>query len=88
MEGWEELLLFSLGVMEGTQRTRGFKNKLCVLESFVVGEALEQGHEGQLSLELVSPGWCSHSQLGSGTGNEVLTFPFPLVLHFHVSVTA
>lgn len=49
-EGWEELLLFSLGVMEGTQRTQGFKNKLSVLESFVVGEALWQGHEGRLSL--------------------------------------
>lgn len=38
--GREEMLLFNLGVMEGTQRTQGFKNKLCVLESFVVGEAL------------------------------------------------
>lgn len=29
---WEEMLLFNLGVMEGTQRTWGFKNKLCLLE--------------------------------------------------------
>lgn len=56
-EGWEEMLLFNLGVMEGTQRTREFKNKLCVLESFVIGEALWQSHERRLSLELVSPGW-------------------------------
>lgn len=71
--------------MKGAQRTRGFKHKLCVLESIVVGEALRQGHEG--GLESILPGWCSHSQLGSGTGNEVLTFPFPLVLRFHISVT-
>lgn len=43
--GWEEMLLFNLGVMKGAQRTRGFENKLCVLESFVVGEALWQSHE-------------------------------------------
>lgn len=78
--GREEMLLFNLGVMEGTQRTQGFKNKLCVLESFVEGEALWQSHEQRLSLELFSPGWCSHSQLRSGTGNDVLTFPLPLIL--------
>lgn len=82
------MLLFSLGVMDGMQRTRGFKNKLCVLESFVVGEALWQGHEGKVSFELVSPEWSTHAQLGSRAGNEALTFPFPLVLCFHVSVTA
>lgn len=86
-EGWEEMLLFSLGVKKGTRRTWGFKNKLCVLESFVVGEALWQGGEGELFFEPASPGWCHHSQLGSGTGSDVMTFPFPLLLHFHVSVT-
>lgn len=86
-EGWEEILLFSLGVMEGMQSTQGFKNELCVLESFVVGEALQQGHEGRFSLESVLPGWRSPSQLGSGTGNEALTFPFHLVPRFRVSVT-
>lgn len=29
---------------------------------------------------LLGAGWYSHSQLGSGTGNDVLTFPSPLVL--------
>lgn len=87
--GWEKLLLFSLGVMWGMQRTWGLNNKLHVWKGFgkALGEALRQGREGRFSLESVSPGWCSCSQLGLGTGNEGMAFPFPLVLSFHVSVT-
>lgn len=85
--GWEELLLFSLGVMWDMQRTWGLNNKLHALEGIVVGEALWQGHEGRFSSESVSPRWCSRSQLGLGTGNEGMAFPFPLVLGFHVSGT-
>lgn len=53
-EGWEELALFSLGAMEGTERTRGFENKRCVLERFAVGEARWQAVKGG------SPWSCSH----------------------------
>lgn len=86
-EGWEEILLFSLGVRKGTWRTWGFKNKLCVLESFVVRKALWHGGGREIFLEPASPGWCNHSQLRSGTGRVVMTFPFPLLLRFRVSVT-
>lgn len=77
--------LFNLRVMEETQRTQGFKNKLCVLVKVLWwvklnGKAMNRG--SPLGVTTTgSPAWCNHCLLRSGTGSDVLvTFPLPLVL--------